>query len=467
MVFKERAKLLLSDIRFWILLFFIIRLVGITNAPLEITHNWRQALTNMIARNFLERNAGFFYPQIDIAGNQTGIVGTEFPIFNYLIYLISLVFDYAHWYGRMINLIVSSVGIYFFYLLVEKVSGKKIALYSSVVLLSSIWFMFSRKSMPDVFSVALVITGLYYCYMYLTAGKGWRLFLYFLFVTTGVLCKIPALCLVSAVPVILIAKEISIQKKIVVLLATAIGLVIVFAWYFIWVPYLLETFKFQLIFPKGLIQGMKEISQNLPGFFEKFYYDSLRSYIALPFLAIGLYMILKKGNTYLRLGICIISGSFFIFILKTGFLFPLHSYYIIPFTPVMAFMVGYGIERFPLKYQYIPLLLISAEGIANQQHDLFINKDELYKLSLENIVNKKINPNELIVINGSASPQEIYFANRKGWTIENNLINHKSLDSLKYLGASYLIINKRSLPETINYYPMVFSNADYAVYTLK
>jgi 4-amino-4-deoxy-L-arabinose transferase-like glycosyltransferase len=462
----DKLKLLFSDTRFWIFLFFIIRLVGITNAPLEIAHNWRQAFTNMVARNFLQRDANIFYPQIDMGGDRTGIVGSEFPLFNYLIYLVSLVFDYSHWYGRMINLVVSSFGIYFFYLLVEKISTKKVALYSSIVLLSSIWFSYSRKSMPDVFSVSLVIIGLYYCYRYLTEGGLGKLLLFFLFATAGMLCKIPALSLVSAVAIILIVKEISTQKKITVLLTTALSLAIVFAWYYLWVPYLLETFRYYLYFPRGLMEGMKEISENLPGFFEKFYYDSLHSYIALTFFAVGTYAFITKSSFYLKAAIFIISISFFIFILKTGFVFPLHSYYIIPFTPVMALMVGFGIEKIPVKYHFIPLLLISAEGIANQQHDFFIKDSELYKLSLEAIVNKSTEVKELVVINGGESPQELYFANRKGWTVDNSRINQKSLDELKNLGAAYLIIDKRSFKDSIAYYPVIFSNQDFAIYKL-
>jgi hypothetical protein len=69
------------DIRFWLLFFFVIRLFGITNAPLEMGHNWRQSLTNMVARNFLEGRVNLFYPVIDIAGDKTGIIGIEFPFF--------------------------------------------------------------------------------------------------------------------------------------------------------------------------------------------------------------------------------------------------------------------------------------------------------------------------------------------------------------------------------------------------
>ncbi len=464
---KEQIKSILTDIRFWILFFFILRLIGITNAPLEIGHNWRQSLTNMIARNFLEGNANMLYPQIDMAGNQTGIIGSEFPFYNYLIYLVSLVFAYSHWYGRLINLIASSFGTYYFYLLVEKVCNKKVAFNASIVLLSSIWFAYSRKIMPDTFSVSLVIIGLFYGYMYLTTGTFWKLFLFFLFTTLGMLCKIPALSLVSVISIILIVKEIPVNRKLIVLILTTLSLIIVGLWYFYWVPYLLETYHYQLYFPKGLIEGFKEIIPLLPDFFEKFYFSSLCSYIALAFVVGGLFFIFKSKDFYLKTGILIITISFFIFILKTGSVFPLHTYYIIPFTPVMALAAGYGLSKFPAKYLYVPLILISLEGIANQQHDFFIKHGERYKLSLEGLTDKNIGKNELIVINGSQSPQEIYFAHRKGWTVENNAINKEELNRLKELGASYLIINKKSFANTIDYYPLISSDQNYDIYKLK
>jgi hypothetical protein len=75
--FKEKY---LSDIRFWILLFFILRLYGITNAPLEIGHSWRQSLTNMVARNFLEVDSNILYPRIDMDGdkNRNNWIGISF-----------------------------------------------------------------------------------------------------------------------------------------------------------------------------------------------------------------------------------------------------------------------------------------------------------------------------------------------------------------------------------------------------
>jgi hypothetical protein len=90
---KVLIKKLITDIRFWIIIFFVLRLFGITNAPLEFGHNWRQSLTNMIARNFFENGANLLYPSIDLAGEKSGIIGSEFPFYNYLIYILSSIFD--------------------------------------------------------------------------------------------------------------------------------------------------------------------------------------------------------------------------------------------------------------------------------------------------------------------------------------------------------------------------------------
>ena len=53
-----------------------------------------------------------FYPTVDLGGEKTGIVGCEFPILNYLIYVASLGFGYEHWYGSTYRTPFSSLGIF-------------------------------------------------------------------------------------------------------------------------------------------------------------------------------------------------------------------------------------------------------------------------------------------------------------------------------------------------------------------
>lgn len=465
---KVQLKKVLLDIRFWIVFFFILRLIGITNAPLEVGHNWRQSLTNMIARNFLENGANILYPTIDMAGDKSGIIGSEFPFFNYLIYIYSYIFDQTHWAGRLINLIVSSTGLYFFYKLVKNLLNKQTAFHATIILTVSIWFAFSRKIMPDTFSVSLVIIGLYYAYNYIKHGAWSNLTMFFVFSTLGILCKIPALSLFCVVSIIIFIKEVDSRRKLALFLTGAFSFLIVCVWYFYWVPYLLDTYHYQLYFPKGIAEGIQEIIPLIPELLEKFYFSSLRSYIALICFVIGIVLLIKSKQRLLISGIAIITTVFILFIIKTGAVFPLHSYYIIPFTPVMALLTGYAITRIPMKLQYVLLGLIAIEAIGNQQHDFFIKESQLYKLDLEKITENIIPAEDLIVINGGMSPQDIYFSHRKGWTIDNkNIVNPQVVDSLANLGAKYLIIDMVQSNHQFNEYQSIYSDKNYTIYELK
>lgn len=463
-----QLRKILTDIRFWIIFLFALRLIGIMDAPLEPGHNWRQALTNMIARNFLENGANILYPTVDIAGEQSGIIGSEFPFFNYLIYLFSYFFDGSHWIGRLINLSVSSFGLYYFYKLLKNLINKQTAFNATIILGVSIWFAYSRKIMPDTFSVSLVLIGLYHAYIYLKEGIKSRLVYFFLFCTLGMLCKIPALSLFSVLFILPFIKEIDKRRKLMIYAVGALSFLIVCLWYFAWVPYLLRTYEFQLYFPKGIIEGIKEIAPLLPELAEKFYFCALHSYIALAFVLVGIVLLMKSKKVYLISAIGIITLVFILFIFKTGAVFPQHSYYIIPFSPVFALLAGFAIQRIPLKFQYIALALIAIEAIANQQHDFFIKDSEVYKLKLEKIADKYIPKNDLIIINGGQSPQGIYFSNRKGWTVENEaILTTEFVDSLTHLGAKHLIVDLTRIEQAAVPYKAVYADEHYSIYDLK
>jgi len=465
------AKLLKTidflNIKIWIVFFFLIRLIGITNAPLEIAHNWRQSFTNMVTRNFMEHGVNFLHPMIDMAGNKTGIVGSEFPLFNYLVYLFSSVFGYEHWHGRLINLAVSSIGLYFFYKLIKAILNSKIAFTATIILAVSIWFSFSRKIMPDTFSVSLMIIGLYYAYLYLKSGRYSRLVLFFIFCTLGMLCKIPALSLFSVLAVVVFIKEIEIKRKVILFSVGAIAFAIASVWYFYWVPHLVDTYRFMLFFPKSLTEGFAEVMTLVPETLERFYFSSFHSFIAFAAFLFGAYFLIRSKNRSLQLGVGIITVIFVLFIFKTGVVFPHHSYYIIPYTPIMAVIAAYAIVKLPSKFLYTILGLIVIEGIANQQDDFFIKDSEKYKLSLDETTNRIIPKDDLIIINGGPSPQDIYFSHRKGWTIDHSLANRpKSIDSLAQLGAKYLIINKTGFNNTIQNREILHEDPHYLIYRL-
>ena len=160
--------------------------------------------------------------------------------------------------------------------------------------------------------------------------------------------------------------------------------------------------------------------------------------------------------------------SFFIFILKAGSSFTGHNYYIIPFVPAMAFISGYFLSGLNLKWGlHILLIVIVIEGIANQQHEFFNPKRELYKLQLESIADSVSNPDDLIAVSGGHNPQQLYFTHRKGWAMNDDEVDDTlKINRLRDRGARYLFINKQSSIGDFDEYPVVFEDEHYRVYAL-
>ena len=157
---------------------------------------------------------------------------------------------------------------------------------------------------------------------------------------------------------------------------------------------------------------------------------------------------------------------FAVYILKSGEIFFIHSYYIVPFVPFMALLVGVLLAELTFnKWVFIILISASIESIANQQHDFFIHKEERYKLTLEETLYIFTPYNDLIAINGNGNPQQLYFTHRKGWNTTDALLQQEAyLDQIKRKGCKYVVLNKAS-SFTLKK-DLVYSDDHYLLYRL-
>lgn len=468
---KVSYSKLLSDIRFWLIFFLIIRLYGITNPPLEVAHNWRQTTVTMVARNFYETDANLFYPRIDIAGEKSGITGMEFPFLNYLIYLMSVLFGYQHWYGRLINLIASTIGLYYFYLLVKKYFTDKTAWYATMLLTCSLWFCYSRKIMPDTFASSLIMISFYYGSNYLDQKASLKnLVLYFIFGLLGILSKIPTGFIFILFLPLLFRKEIISNTKYAFITASIILFIPVYYWYFIWEPFLISKYGFWHFFMgKDMLTGFRETINNMHRVLAMFYEEALK-YTGFILFLLGLILSIIKKNRRLQLVFILSFLAFCIVIFKAGETFPRHSYYIIPFVPVMALLGGYTLDM--IKKRTIAIIFLSVvciEGIANQQHDFRIRKKEKPLLQLESELNKFSHKNDLIVINSGNYPTPMYFAHRKGWIASNEQISDSVFrQNIKNKGCKLVVIMKRSFGTDMKLsLPCLLDNENYSFYNLR
>ncbi len=466
---KNNITSYLSDIRFWILLTFFIKLIGITDPPIEIGHNWRQTTVAMVARNFLETDANILYPRIDIAGEKSGITGMEFPLFNYLIYLVSLVFGYEHWFGRMINLIVSSFGAWYFFKVVSRFFNSKIAFNATVILLFSIWFSYSRKIMPDTFAVSFVLAGMYFCSNYLLNKSLWHLILGSALIGLGVLSKLPAGVVLTPILLFLFSKNYNPKTKILFYISIGLFLLPSMAWYFYWVPYLNTQFEFWHFFMgKSLGEGFTEFLNETPVFLEKFYGTTL-FYIGFVACIFGVFVALKKRNKLMLWTFFISLLAILTIVLKSGLTFAYHTYYMIPFIPAMALAAGFGLTQIQIKPLSVIIVIgIISEGMLNQYIDFKIPQKHQELLPLEQDLNLYSDKSDLILINSDNLPTPMYLAHRKGWVTNNESIsNQEIIESYKMKGLKLIVVLKQTFGTHIELpYTKLKENQHYTVYSL-
>ena len=237
--------------------------IGIS-APLE-ANRWI-----VIARNFYETEANIFYPRVDTAGEKYGITGSEFPIYNYLIYLVSLVFGYQDWYGRLIVLIFSTLGSFYFYKSIRKFFGETVA-FNATISYDFLLVFYSRKIFPDCFSAGLCLMALYFILEYLENGKAKHLLLYLFLATLGCLSKISSTLLLSVLAIPVFFNAYPMNRKTWTVLISCIVLISIVGWYFVWTPYLNKTFGYGGHFTMGcplLSMGWAEIRKDGRKFFE-------------------------------------------------------------------------------------------------------------------------------------------------------------------------------------------------------
>jgi len=441
--FQRLIQNLCEEYWWYIVVFFIIRLYGITDPPLEIQHSWRQCTGLMIARNFLSIDANILYPRVNESCGTSNIIAGEFQLLSYLHYLLSLHLGYEHWYGRFINLIFSSIGLALYGYLITNLFNKKIARNSVLALLASCWFIFSRKMMPDTFCISLVLISFYFAYQYWNTKIWYHLVLFFIFLTLGGLSKIPAVIYYTIPLYLLVFKKNPTTIKLAFL--TAISSAIVFIWYFMWGPYVSITYGNWTNLGKPLLEGIIDIISHPRETMFNVIFHSFSSYILFTIVLWGIYTLIRKNEKHVWLPIVMISAIFSLYIFKAGYFFYHHNYYMIPFIPVLAFIIAYGLNHSKNKLILFLFLAGIIESIANQQHDFRIKASELYKLTLKSKLDSIDKSKNIpkILINTNSNPQQLYLANRNGCYInESEMTDTIKLNSYRNKKYKWLIIDK-------------------------
>lgn len=455
---------MLGDIRFWIALTTLVRLVGITSPPLETAHSWRQAFTNMVARNMAEDGIDLLHPRTDLAGERPDPVASEFPGFNALIALMYRAFGPAHWYGRLLALIASALGAWAFHALVRNRYGERVAFLAAFVLVWSSWFVYGRKSMPDVFSAALVLMALWAADRAARAGAKW-LMLALPLAALGGMCKIPAIVLLA--PWLLFCIEPGVPRGRRLLLGAALTLAVapVAWWYFVWQPHLLAAYGNPLYFPYPIAEGFKQLFAHGFKLGERFWFSALLSHLAFAAALAGAWMAYRRRDARTLLVSLGVAMPFTLIMAKAGDVFALHAYYIIPLVPLMALLAGIGLERVrPGWLTATVLIVIVAEGAGMRWSDLVGGRERAYLLDAAPLADRFTRPDELVATTSGLDPRQMYYLNRAGWGLTPiRAQDPVVLDSLAALGLRAVFVDRLHAEAAVPW-PVLHEDAHWRVH---
>ena len=403
---------------------------------------------------------------VDETSGGTGIIGMEFPLMYYIQGKLGVLFGFHAGIGRLLNVLISTLGLAYFFALVRRFASEKTAFYATLLLMVSCFFMYSRKVMPDTEALAVYLIGIYYFFEALRFGRWKDVLLSFMMLSLGLLLKISVLPLLAFV-VFAYVKTSNEPKKPGVFLIPFLSLIPACIWYFIWNPYLAQHFGSWYNLGGGLMDGGRAFLASPFLLLQQLVFHPFVSYLAFGLCLYGVIRLAKHGVSWawkisLPLFLVLFSG----YALKSGVIFLTHEYYILPAVPLLAILGGYALSSLG-KYAWVLMLCISMEAIGNQLYDFRVNKSEAYKLGLGPIADRYIPTDALVAINGNSNPQELYLLGRKGWNLSDETLRQKAMvNELTGKGCSYLVINKRTLPSLPNYGKIIYDGVDYQLIQL-
>jgi hypothetical protein len=455
-----------GNISFWIALFFLVHLIGIWNPPIEAAHSWRQATGLMVARNYFEGNTSFFYPMVDETNGGSGVIGMEFPLLYYVHGKLSFLFGFHPGIGRILNVLISTIGLGYFYALLMRFTPKKQAFYATLLLGVSCNFMYSRKVMPDTAALAVYIIGTYYFFEALRYGKWKDIVVSFAALSLGILLKISVLPLV-AVGVFAYLHFRNKPKNAGLFILPWISTLPAMFWYFVWNPYLAANYGNWYNTGGSFLEGARAMMNEPVALIKHLMFHPFFSYLAFGVLLVGVWKVIRlEVDMAVRIALPVFLLLFLAYALKSGEIFLTHEYYLLPMVPVLAICGAHALVEMR-KFGTVMMFLIAVESVANQSHDFRYNKGEAYKVRLNSLADKFIPKNALVAINGNSNPLELYLMDRKGWNLNDDAIQNKTfIRGLKKQGCRYLILNRHTNPLKFDG-SCIFQNRDYFIYLLQ
>ncbi len=424
-------------------------------------HTWRQGDTAAMARNFFRESMNIFYPRIDSRGNLTGINGTEFPLYNYIVAILYKGFGFA-WlgFGRLLSFIFSIIAVFFLHK-INRQSTK--LLQSSVIFILLVAYsipyfsQFCSSFMPEMLAMMLALISFFGFFNFMQKQSTVSLIYSSLCLALAILVRPYYIFLaLPYVTYFIMQLKVSAKNSILTAIFGLLPLVPFIAWYHYWVPYLNNTYNAHYFY-MGIpfTDAVKSLGSSwliMFGVLIKNYFG----YIYLPFFAIGCYSAFKQSGLNWRhtlnspihqlLYSAILACVVLPFVV--GRHYNPHLYFLGAVFPALAVFSALGFQTIynhfkhrSLKITLLTLLFVLIYGFTtyNINHIYKPEKNVRMLIRILPKLQKRIQKNALVIID-DPNRMYLYTLDRKGWSIERaDIDTRQKLNRYKRKGAKYLL----------------------------
>lgn len=467
-------------------------------------HVWRQANTLAVARNFAQEDMDILNPRVDRRLDSNGVTGMQFPSYEYIVAVGYKLFGIHNWVHRLISLLISFWGAFGMYLLAKYLIKNDIAagFAGLAYLFSPDLYYFGFSALPDILALACSVWGLYYFikwfigsstnslpdtrYPILDSSYITSLFL----ISMAGLTKIQFLAIGFFIaPYVLMNADIA-KKRIISLVIFGItACAIPLLWYRRSVALIkssgLEDFGITFRPESDWKKGLSTITQNLVSDLP----DLLLNYASYVLFIIGIYFFFKnrfwKSKWFLPMGLW--TTALIAYHIIELAQMNVHSYYMMPYLPVLFLIVAYGVKHFSLKNPnslLLVILLIISPILTGLRiiPSRFTKTNPGIPLELynSNTRTELINaaPQNALCIVGPDISGCIYFYHleKKGFgfnelsELNQNLGNETRIENYIHRGATYLYTNDSSAlhrDEILKHFELVKNVESFYVFKIK
>lgn len=449
-----------------LIVFALLHLPNFFAATFSHVRFWEQADRAAISRNFSNESMNILYPRIDLRGNTSGIEGTEFPLYHYLVGAVYKVSGHD-WtgYGKILSLLCALIAISAFYRLAcMDIGGLQqqpllVLLLLSSVALTPFFFRFSVLFMPDMFALAFAVLSFYFMHAYWQQSRNHTLLVLSLLCLAVATVSRPyyGFFALPYIELLVCFFRISFARGLALVFGLVVALLPFVLWYYVWVPHLDQAYGVGGYFFMGtpIMSNIMQIAHHPLSYINhlvKILLGFYLGWVLLPFFLHGLYLLASKKlyrmnsrRTRHLLSIAFIA-LLLVPCLSGTWLFK-QRYYLGAIYPGFLFVCFVSIaclykksKRILVSVLVVLLLAMYIGSIASYSVPNRITMTQAQR----HAVLRGVNPTDLVVTVSSqaGNPIYLYLLNRKGWALGYQA-NHRpdmgELNRLRSLGARYIL----------------------------